>query len=80
MLQKLKSRKFITAILGIILGIAMVFGIDAGDVTKVAGAVTALASVITYIYTEGKIDAAAVNKVVESVKEVVTSVDGEESK
>lgn len=78
MIEKLKSRKFITAIVGIILGVAMVFGLDAGDITKVAGAVTALASVVTYIYTEGKVDAAAVNIAVESVKEAVDAIDGTE--
>lgn len=78
MIEKLKSRKFITAIVGIILGIAMVFGLDAGDITKVAGAVTALVSVVTYIYTEGKIDAAAVTIAIGTIQEAVDAIDGTE--
>lgn len=79
MLQKLKSRKFITAIVGIILGIAMIFGLDANTITQVAGALTALVSVVTYIRTEGKIDAAAVNNAIDSIKEAVDSLGREEN-
>ena len=58
MLQKLSSRKFLTALLGVASGLAMIFGVDEQAVTQVAGAVTALASVISYILAEAKIDAA----------------------
>ena len=58
MLQKFSSRKFLTALLGVASGLAMIFGVDEQAVTQVAGAVTALASVISYIFAEAKIDAA----------------------
>ena len=58
MLQKLSSRKFLTALLGVASGLAMIFGVDEQAVTQVAGAVTALASVVSYILAEAKIDAA----------------------
>ena len=58
MLQKLSSRKFLTALLGVASGLAMIFGVDEQAVTQVAGAVTALASVVSYIFAEAKVDAA----------------------
>ena len=58
MLQKLSSRKFLTALLGVASGLAMIFGVDEQAVTQVAGAVTALASVVSNIFAEAKIDAA----------------------
>ena len=45
--QKLKSRKLWAAIVGVIMGVAMVFGLDEGNITTIAGAVTALVSVVT---------------------------------
>lgn len=63
MKDKLTSRKFWAAIAGVVVGIALAFGVDGDTITDVAGAVTALASVVTYIITEGKIDAAAVGSV-----------------
>ncbi len=58
MQKKLTSRKFLTALLGVVSGLAMVFGVDEQAVTQVAGAVTALASVVSYIVAEASIDAA----------------------
>lgn len=72
---KITSRKFLAALVGIITGLAMVFGLDQNVITTVSGAVMALASVITYIISEGKIDAAAVGKAaqaVEDAKEAIT--------
>lgn len=77
-IQKLTSRKLWLAIAGVATGIAMVLGVDGGDISNVAGAVTAVASVITYIVTEGKIDAAAVKNAVESTEDAVGTIVGEE--
>lgn len=60
MIQKLTSRKLWMAIAGVAVGIATILGVDGSDVSTVAGAVTSIASIITYIVTEGKIDAARV--------------------
>jgi len=62
LLKKLTSRKFLAALLGVASGLAMLFGLDEGVVTAVAGAVTALGSVVAYIASEGRIDAAAVGR------------------
>jgi phage shock protein PspC (stress-responsive transcriptional regulator) len=72
---KISSRKFLAAVVGVITGLAMVFGLDQNTITQVAGAVTALASVIVYIATEGRIDAEAVGeaaKKIEDAKEALT--------
>lgn len=74
LIKKLSSRKFLTCVAGVVLGICITFGLDEGTVSTIAGAVTAIASVISYIVAEGKIDKAAVgdaaNKVTESINAV----------
>lgn len=61
MLKKFSSRKFLTALVGVATGLAMIFGVDEQATTQIAGAVTALASVVSYIFAESKIDAANKN-------------------
>ncbi len=60
--RKLSSRKFWAAMAGIVTGLAMVFGLDESTISSVAGAVVSVASVVSYIITEGKVDAAGVKK------------------
>ena len=77
-LAKLQSRKFLTCVAGVIMGICMVFGLDANAINTIAGAVTAVASIVTYIYAEGKIDAEAVDKIKdtsEQIKDVINVVE-----
>ena len=59
-LKKLTSRKFRAALAGVATGLAMVFGVDETTISTVAGAVTTVASVVSYIMSEGMVDAAAV--------------------
>mgnify|MGYP007086803031 FL=1 len=59
-LKKLTSRKFLAALAGVAAGLAMVFGVDETTISTVAGAVTTVASVVSYIMSEGMVDAAAV--------------------
>lgn len=75
--QKLTSRKLWAALAGLVAGVAMVFGLDESIITQVSGAVVSVASVIAYIITEGKIDAAAVGQAAEDVAEAVDSVISE---
>lgn len=63
-IRKLSSRKLWMAIAGVASGVAMALGVDGSDISTVAGAVTALASIMTYIVTEGKIDAESVKNAV----------------
>lgn len=62
--RKLSSRKLWAAAAGIVTGLAMVFGLDEGTISSVAGAVVSLASVVSYIVTEGKVDAESAKKAV----------------
>lgn len=58
--RKLSSRKLWAAVAGLAAGLALVFGLDEEIISTVAGAVVSAASIIAYIMTEGKVDAAAV--------------------
>ena len=60
--RKLSSRKLWAAAAGIVTGLAMVFGLDEGTISSVAGAVVSVASVVSYIIAEGKVDAESVKK------------------
>lgn len=60
-IRKLTSRKFIAAAAGFIFGAALAAaGLDVDVVVSCLGAGVSCASVVTYIFSEGKIDAAAV--------------------
>ena len=76
-LQKLSSRKLWMAIAGIATGVAMVLGVDATEITSVAGGVVALISCITYIITEGKIDAEGVKNTIVEVQGAVDTIKGQ---
>ena len=60
--RKLSSRKLWAAIAGVITGLAMVFKLDESTISSVAGAVVSVASVVSYIVTEGKVDAESVKR------------------
>lgn len=75
--RKLSSRKLWAAAAGIVTGLAMVFGLDEGTISSVAGAVVSVASVVTYIITEGKVDSESVKKAVEDVQGAAGAVRDE---
>lgn len=75
--RKLSSRKLWAAAAGIVTGLAMVFGLDEGTMSNVAGAVVSVSSVIAYIITEGKVDAEGVKKAVEDVQGAAEAVRDE---
>lgn len=79
-LRKLSSRKLWMAIAGIATGIYMALGGDASDVSTIAGAVTAVVSVVTYIAVEGKVDAEGVKNAIIEIQdgiEIIEGADGE---
>lgn len=57
-LKRISSRKFIIALAGIAVGMATAFGVTESEWASIAGAVTAMASVVSFIIGEAKIDAA----------------------
>lgn len=57
--RKLSSRKLWAALVGVIVGIAAAFGITENEYAQVAGVVGSVVSIVSYIFGEAKIDAAA---------------------
>lgn len=62
-IRKLTSRKFLLALVGVVSGLALAFGVEGSEITEVvstvAGIVTALGSIVAYNAAEAKVDAAA---------------------
>lgn len=62
-LRKLTSRKFLLAVVGMVSGIAMAFGVEGNEINEliqaVAGILAAAGSAIAFINAEAKVDAAA---------------------
>ena len=79
-MQKLTSRKLWAAVAGVVTGLAMVFGLDENVITSIAGAVVSLASVMTYIVTEGRIDKEAVGNTAGQIQDAIDAVLGSEVK
>ena len=77
-LKKFKSRKLWVAVIGVLMGVAMIFGVDPNVAETVSGAVVAVVSVVAYIISEGKIDAAAVGDAAQKVQDAVDAVTGQE--
>lgn len=65
-LRKLTSRKFLLAVVGMVSGLALAFGVEGSEINQivqaVAGILTAAGSAIAYINAEAKVDAAAAAK------------------
>ena len=76
---KLSSRKLWAAVAGLVMGLAMVFGLDETTASTVAGAVVSVASVVTYIIAEGRIDAAAVGDAAGKVQDAIDAVTDKEA-
>ena len=79
-LRKLTSRKLWMALAGIATGVAMALGAESTEITAVAGAVTAIASVVTYIVTEGKVDAESVKNAIIEIQDGIETIEGIDDK
>ena len=58
-IQKLTSRKFWVAVVGVVVGLAAAFGINDNDYASIVGVIGSIASAITYICAESNVDKAA---------------------
>lgn len=60
--RKITSRKFLLAVVGVVSGLALAFGVDGSEITDmvsiIGGILAAAGSAITYINAEAKVDAA----------------------
>ena len=79
-LRKLSSRKLWMALAGIATGVAMALGAESTEISTVAGAVTAVISVVTYIITEGKIDAEGVKNAIIEIQDGIEVIEGTDDK
>ena len=65
------KKKIITMILGLVSGLAIVFGLDQGEISTIAGAVVSVISVAGYLAAEGKIDIERIKTAAEAVNDAV---------
>lgn len=65
------KKKIITMILGVLSGLAVVFGVDQGEVSTIAGAVVSIGSVIGYLIAEGRIDVARITSSAEALNDAL---------
>ena len=56
--RKLTSRKFWVAIVGLITGLLLLFGVDADQTEKIGGIILTAGSIVAYILGEGLADTA----------------------
>ena len=77
-LSKLSSRKLWLALGGLAAGLAMALGVEVSDLSAVAGAITAAASVVSYIVTEGRLDAERVRTAVENIQNAADALAEQE--
>jgi hypothetical protein len=59
------------------MGGAMIFGIDLNVAGQIAGAIMAVASAVSYILVEGRIDAESVKNAAEKIQEAIDVTRGE---
>ncbi len=74
MLAKFKSRKFLMALLSVILGVLTMVGVEDGIVQQVSSVAMIIIPTIVYIAVEGKIDSEGVKKVVDTIQDVVEEI------
>lgn len=77
---KLTSRKMWAAIVGIISGLALVFGLDQDIISTISGAVVAIGSVVAYIVSEGKVDCERLKNAVDKTKDAIDVIKQDKPK
>lgn len=55
--KKLSSRKFWSAVIGVVLSIMVIYGSSDEEKTKITGLITACSTLIIYILAESNVDA-----------------------
>ena len=73
--QKLSSRNLWTALVGVVVGVAMPLGMDESEWTEVVGIITSLGSVVAYIFGEAKVDAARIES--EGINQLISAAESE---
>lgn len=60
--KKFLSRKFLIALVGTIVGLAISLGADASEIQQIAGSIVTAVSAVGYIFGEAMTDVAAIKK------------------
>lgn len=77
-MSKLKSRKFWMALISVAAGIMSLLNFSESTVSTVSGLLLTLVPTVTYIVTEGKIDAASLKNLLGAVSETLEAASGED--
>ena len=77
--KKFLSRKFLIALVGTIVGLAISLGAEASEIQQVAGAITTAISAMSYIFGEAFVDAAAAKTEIEIIEIEDDEEDGGEA-
>ena len=77
-LKKLTSRKFILAVLSAVGGAAISLSTLPGKTGTISAIIAAVVPAITYIVTEGIVDAKAVSLACEAIQNVAAITNGED--
>jgi len=56
-MRKLSSRKLWVAVIGVVVGVAAAFGIEANEYAQTVGIIGSIVSAVTYVIGEAKVDA-----------------------
>jgi len=54
--RKLTSRKFWAAVIGVVISVMVLFGVDSGEQERITAVITSTATLIAYIIGEGMVD------------------------
>ena len=71
------KKKILTAILGVLSGLAISFGLDQSEVNTIAGALVSIVSVAGYLIAEGKIDVERIKNAAEDVNAAIEVLDND---
>lgn len=71
------KKKILTAIIGVLSGLAIIFGVDQSDVSTISGALVSIVSVVGYLFAEGKIDVERIKNAAEDVNAAIDVLGGE---
>ena len=78
MLEKFTSRKFIIAVLTMLLGVATALTGVGGEIGAICGIIAAILAAVVYIIVEGNIDAKAVQLITDAAESVIDYFDDDE--
>lgn len=71
------KKKILTAIIGVLSGLAIIFGVDQDEVSTISGALVSIVSVAGYLIAEGKIDVERIKNAAEDVNAAIDVLEND---